>query len=147
MTSSYFSNAVTIYKFWIGNGFTPAQACGLLAQADAESSLNPNAIGDHDEAFGIHQWHSGRAKAIKKGCGVNLMMHPLPSLEDQLKAAFWELKGPEHLAMEKIMQAKTAFAAGSAACQFWERPGALGQPAKRGLEAEKWAVYFSEHPV
>jgi len=38
---TYYANAATIYQFWLESGLTPAQACGLLAQADSESSLDP----------------------------------------------------------------------------------------------------------
>ena len=142
---AYYANAATVYKFWIDNGFTPAQAAGLLAQADAESSLNPLAVGDHDEAFGIHQWHTARRAAILKGCGVDLSK--LPALADQLKAALWELEHTEKHALSMIKMAKTAQAAGALGCQFWERPADPAQYAKRGTTAERWAIYFSKNPI
>jgi hypothetical protein len=144
---SYYANAATIYKFWIGSGFTPEVASGLLAQADAESSLNPAAVGDHGAAFGIDQWHENRARAIKAGCGVDLRATPKPSLSDQLKAALWELKHTEAAALRHVVAAKTAYDAGFAAAKYWERPGAPGQPDKRGKTAEKWAAYFAKNPV
>jgi hypothetical protein len=143
--SSYNECAATIYKFWLANGFSPAQACGLLAQADAESSLKPGAVGDHGEAFGLHQWHRSRAAIIDAGCGIDLTK--LPPLEDQLRAALWELTHTEKAAVAKIKAAKTAFDAGHDACRFWERPASTAQYAKRGSTAEKWAVYFAKHPV
>ncbi|MGO8738058.1 phage tail tip lysozyme [Rhodoblastus sp.] len=145
MTDAYYAAAVQIYSFWLDNGFAPAQAAGLLAQADAESSLDPKAIGDHDKAFGLHQWHSDRAAIIKRGCGIDLTK--LPPLADQLKAALWELEHPEHGALAKIKAAKTAYDAGYAAARFWERPGSTLQYAKRGDKAEVWATYFAKHPV
>ncbi len=73
MTASiYYPNATVIYEFWRAAGLTPAQAAGLLAQADAESSLDPKAVGDRDQAFGIDQWHAARVDAIRNGCGVDL---------------------------------------------------------------------------
>ena len=69
--TTYYASAATIYKFWLANGFSPAQAAGLLAQADAESSLNPHAVGDHDQAFGLDQWHSSRAAAAVAACFVS----------------------------------------------------------------------------
>lgn len=140
---AYYANAATIYQFWLAAGFSPAQAAGLLAQADAESSLNPNAVGDHDRAFGLHQWHDARAAAIRKGCGVDVTR--LPPLADQLKAAMWELQHSEHAALVHIEAAKTAYAAGYAAARFWERPASTGQYAKRGDKAEAWSAYFSKH--
>jgi hypothetical protein len=142
---SYNDKAALIYRFWLANGFTPAQAAGLLAQADAESSLDPKAVGDHDEAFGLDQWHMARVDAIRNGCGVDLKK--LPSLADQLKAALWELQHAEKGALAEIRAAKTAYDAGYAACRFWERPFSTAQYGKRGAAAEKWAVFFSKNPV
>ena len=143
--AAYYATAETIYKFWLDMGFTPAVAAGLLAQADAESSLNPNAVGDHDQAFGLFQWHTYRATAIKGGCGVDVTK--LPPLADQLKAALWELHHPEQGALNHIKAAKTAYDAGYAAARFWERPSSTLQYAKRGDKAEVWAIYFAKHPV
>jgi hypothetical protein len=143
--ASYDDKAVLIFKFWLAAGFTPAQACGLLAQADAESALDPKAVGDHGQAFGLDQWRASRVDAIRNGCGVDL--RKLPSLEDQLKAALWELQHTENPALNRIKAAKTAFDAGYAAARFWERPASTAQYAKRGSRAEFWATYFSRHPV
>ena len=143
--TAYYATAATIYKFWLANGFSPAQAAGLLAQADAESSLNPNAVGDHDSAFGLFQWHGARATLIKAGCGIDVTKWP--PLADQLKAALWELEHPEHGALLQIRAAKTAYDAGYAAARYWERPGSTLQYSRRGDKAEAWAVYFSSHPV
>jgi hypothetical protein len=142
---AYHATAATILKFWMAHGFTFEQACGLLAQADAESSLKPGAVGDHGQAFGIHQWHADRVAAIKRGCGVDL--HKLPPLEDQLKAALWELQGPEKRAWQAIREARTAYDAGYAGCRFWERPASALQSVKRGQKAESWAGYFHKNPV
>ena len=142
---AYYPAALTIYRFWLDAGLSPAQAAGLLAQCDAESSLNPKAVGDHDQAFGLFQWHGARAAAIKRGCGIDLTT--LPPLADQLKAALWELEHPEHGALIQIKAAKTAYDAGHAAARFWERPASTLQYARRGDKAEAWAVYFSKHQV
>lgn len=144
-SASYNDVAATIYKFWLDAGFTPAQACGLLAQADAESSLKPGAVGDHGQAFGLQQWHRERADAIRNGCGVDLSK--LPPLADQLKAALWELEHTERNALGEIKSARTAYDAGYNACRFWERPGSTLQYAKRGDKAETWSAYFGKHPV
>ncbi len=150
-STAYNAAAATIYQFWLGaklphgQKFAPCHAAGLLAQADAESSLNPQAVGDHDKAFGLFQWHGARAAAIRSGCGIDLTT--LPPLADQLEAALWELTVPEHHALQMILATTTAYDAGYAAARFWERPGSTLQYAKRGDKAEAWAVYFAKHPV
>ncbi|WP_294538130.1 phage tail tip lysozyme [uncultured Rhodoblastus sp.] len=145
MSAAYYPNATMIYKFWLAAGFTPAQAAGLLAQADAESALNVKAVGDHGEAFGLNQWHADRVAAIRKGLGVDLKT--LPPLADQLKAALWEFKNTEKHALAMIKAARTAYDAGYVACRYWERPGSTAQYARRGDRAEWWAGYFSRNPV
>ena len=145
MTTVYYQNAKTIFDFWRSNGLTVAQACGLLAQADAESSLNPEAVGDHGRAFGIDQWQPPRCKAIVEGCGIDLTK--LPPLETQLKAALWEFKGPERHAFEAIRQQTTAYDAGFVACRLWERPASPAQWARRGISAHKWFEYFTSQPA
>jgi hypothetical protein len=145
MVSTYYSNAAAIYQFWLANGFTPAQGAGMLAQADAESSLETYAVGDHDQAFGLHQWHLSRVDAIRNGSGVDLTK--LPPLADQLKAALWELQHTEKAALAHVKAARTAYDAGYAAARFWERPGSTAQYAKRGDRAEYWATYFAKHPL
>jgi hypothetical protein len=146
--TAYYASARTIYKFWRANGFSSAQACGLLAQADAESSLEVKAVGDRvndkPRAFGLDQWHGARANAILKGCGVDLA--ELPPLADQLKGALWELEHPEGHALVQIKSTKTAYDAGYAACRYWERPGSTLQYSERGAMAEAWAVYFQKNP-
>jgi hypothetical protein len=143
---TYYANAAAIFSFWVKTaGLTEAQACGMVAQADAESSLNPLAVGDHDQAFGLDQWHQARIDAIRNGCGVDLRKRP--PLADQLRAALWELKNTEKTAWTQIRMAQTAYQAGYNAARFWERPGDTAQYARRGDKAEQWLVYFQHHPV
>lgn len=142
---AYHAKAAEIYRFWLQAGFTPAQACGLLAQADAESSLDEKVVGDHDQAFGLMQWHEARLDAIRNGCGVDL--RGSPHLGEQLKAALWELQHTERHALVQIKAARTAYGAGYAACRFWERPARVEHYARRGALAEKWAAYFKIHPA
>ena len=139
------ANRATIYQFWLKATGKPSAAAGLTAQAQGESSFNPAAIGDHDTAFGLQQWHGARAAAIKAGTGIDLTK--LPPLADQLKAALWELKGPEARAWRAIPAAATPYDAGYAACRFWERPASALDYAKRGHFAEQIAADFRANPV
>lgn len=138
--AQYYANAQTIFDFWTSNGFTPEQSCGLLAQADAESSLNPSAVGDHGQAFGLFQLHPGRCDLIKQGTGFDISK--LPDVVTQLHGILFELHHTEHHALAKIQETTTAYDAGYAACKFYERPGAPGQAEKRGANAQKWFSHF-----
>jgi hypothetical protein len=149
--SQYYANAVEIYDFWTQVAkLTPEQACGMLAQADAESSLNPTAFGDKKgddyTAWGLYQIHTDRAAVIKDATGVDLTT--LPSIADQHKAVWWELTNVllEERALIKVQACTTASEAGSVACQYYERAGAPGQAAKRALRSEQWYEYLSRKP-
>jgi hypothetical protein len=145
--TQYTANARAIYAWWRARGMSHVFACGMLAQADAESSLDPNAIGDRDEAFGLHQLHMDRIKLIRDGdkqwpgCGIDLSK--LPAVPLQLDAVFWELQHSEQHALTEVLAATTAYDAGAAASRFYERPGAAGQAAKRGELAQKWDRTFT----
>jgi hypothetical protein len=120
----------------------------MLAQADAESSLDPDAIGDRDEAFGLHQLHMDRIKLIRDGNkrwpGRGIDISKSPAIPLQHDAVFWELQHSEQHALKEILAATTAGDAGAAASRFYERPGAMGQAEKRGQLARKWDAYFQQ---
>lgn len=146
--AQYFENARAIYDWWRARGMSHVFACAMLAQADAESSLDPSAIGDHDEAFGLHQLHMDRIKLIRDGdkewpgCGIDISK--LPAIPTQLEAVLWELRRSERHALKEILAATTASDAGAAASRFYERPGAKGQAERRGQLARKWDAYFQQ---
>jgi hypothetical protein len=151
--SQYYTNAVAIYDFWVQTAkLTPAQACGMLAQADAESSLNPTAYGDKDlktneyTAWGLYQIHTDRAEIIERATGVDLTT--LPDVMDQHRAVWWELQNVklEENALEKVRACTTAVEAGAAACKYYERAGAPGQAAKRAARAEEWYEWLTKKP-
>lgn len=142
--TQYYATAGRIYKFFLANGLTAGQACGILAQASAESSLRPSVIGDHGEAHGLFQLHADRIAAIKAGCGIDIVS---ASVEDQCKAVLWELKNSEHKAYRALLAAKTAYDSGHDMCRFYERPASTAQYAVRGNAAEKWLVHFIKNPV
>lgn len=146
--AQYFENAREIYAWWRARGMSHVFACAMLAQADAESSLDPGAVGDHDEAFGLHQLHMDRIKLIRDGDkqwpGRGIDISKLPAIPTQLDAVFWELRHSEQHALQEILAATTAGDAGAAASRFYERPGAKGQAEKRGQLARKWDAYFQQ---
>ncbi len=146
--TQYYSNAREIHSFWLDRGQTPIFASAMLAQADAESTLDPKAVGDHLEAFGLHQLHMDRIKLIRDGnetwagCGIDVSL--LPPVAEQLAAVWWELNHSEMHALKMIREARTAYDAGFAACAFYERPASSSQRAKRGNRAMFWASYFQQ---
>jgi hypothetical protein len=148
--TQYYANAREIHAFWLSEKQTPIFAAAMLAQADAESSLSPNAIGDNGSAWGLYQLHMDRIVLIRDGdaerklpgCGIDVSK--LPPLVKQLEAVWFELQHSESHALKMIQAAATSYDAGYAACKFYERAGAPGQNVKRGNRAVFWASYFMQ---
>ena len=146
--TQYYANAREIHAFWIAKNETAIFASAMLAQADAESSLDPCAIGDNHEAFGLHQLHMDRIRLIRDGngtwpgCGIDVSA--LPPVAKQLVAVWWELQHSEMHALKMIREAKTAYDAGFAACAFYERPASPRESDKRGKRAMFWTSYFQQ---
>ena len=144
----YYINADIIFRFFLDVRFSAAQAAGMVAQADAEASLDPTAVGDAGKAFGLFQLHADRAALVCNGnkqypgCGVNVQT--LPSVSAQLEAIWHELRHSEKHALSEILATQTAYDAGFAACLYYERSGIKTQAAKRGAKAETWLKYFAE---
>ena len=140
------ANALEIYRFWVASGFSHVQACGMVANADAESSCDPTLIGDLGKAHGLHQWHDDRRILIRDGgqgykvCGIDLATQT--DLPSQLRAALWELTHSEHHALGLIKATTTAYDAGATICRAFERSGLSAQPDKRGKAAQTWDTYF-----
>src|ERR1700685_1253876 len=61
-----------IYEFFVNNGYTSAQACGVVGNIQAESNFNPHATGDGGLAHGLCQWHPERCAAMKRGTGIDM---------------------------------------------------------------------------
>jgi hypothetical protein len=137
------SLATESYNYWLSVGLTPAQACGLLASEQGESSFDARAVGDHDQAFGVFQHHTNRVLAILKGCGIDIRT---ASHIDQLQATHWELtEGAEKGVWTTLKTAKTPSDAARIIVICFERPANKASAiAKRSLYAEHWATFFGE---
>lgn len=77
--------------YFIGQGWTPAQAAGIVGNMQQESSFNPQA-GAGTAHQGLMQWNDARRAAIEAHFGKPLMAM---SYQEQLAATQWELtQGP-----------------------------------------------------
>lgn len=139
---SYNASAAEVYNFWLSVGLSPAQACGMVANAEAESSFDPKAIGDHGHAFGVHQLHRDRTAVIKKGCGIDITT--LPPIPVQLKGIWWELQHSENHALVQLKKTILPYDAGAMVCKYYERPASIAQRAKRGNSAAAWFQTFNK---
>ena len=123
------------FNFWLGKGFTPEQAAGLVANEMHETGMRNNPVGDGGTAYGIGQWHADRAARIKAGTGIDVRS---ADHADQLAAMWWEMNNGETAGRDAVKDATTA---GQAAARFstkFERPKATIQEERmRAVTAEK----------
>lgn len=100
-------NAMKAMKYFQENGYTEAQAAGMVGNLQMESGkdLNVKSLGDGGKAYGIAQWHPDRQANFKKVYGKDIQGS---TLEEQLAFMVWELKNTEKKAGEKIKGATTA---------------------------------------
>ena len=117
------TNGEKAYRYFIDNGFTPAQAAGLVGNLQAESGkdLNPAAFNPDDKgkpAYGIAQWRDTRADDFKAKYGI----YPNEAtLDQQLEFMMYEFNGKEKNAYAEIKAAPSAAAAAAAVDKYYER--------------------------
>ena len=69
---AYPTNAEIIFDFLTKEmGFNRAAACGILANALAESMFNPKAVEMGGDSFGVFQWRLGRLEKMYAYCAEN----------------------------------------------------------------------------
>lgn len=131
----------TAIEYFVSNGWTQAQAEGIVANLTAESNLKTDAVGDSGAAYGIAQWHPDRQKTFEKVIGKPIKGS---SLEDQLKFVNWELNNSHKSAGDHLRKTKDARDAAVSVVQNYEvsaqRFGA--DAIKRGNIAESIAQTY-----
>ena len=106
-------------------------AIAAVVNAEAESGLNPNAVGDGHTSFGLWQMHADRAGA---GKGTALQ---------QCQAVWAQLQGSEQDALAGIKAAKSSADATRQWCLLFERPANANHVANaRAAEAPWLAAHF-----
>jgi hypothetical protein len=102
-------------------GFSRPQAEGIVANLIVESKLNPGAVGDNGQAYGIAQWHPDRQKIFGKVPGHEGQDIHGSSMTDQLDLLIYELGTSEMLANKAVRNTTTAGDAAAAFDQKYER--------------------------
>lgn len=99
---------------------SPEQASGVVGNAFAESSFNPNAIGDNGTSIGMFQHRNERAAGLKQFAAAQDEDHNDPEI--QVDYAMHEMQnGSEKRAWGALQNAKTPQEASTAMMHF-ERP-------------------------
>lgn len=128
--------AARVSRFFEGLGWTSEQAAGIAANLSAESSFDPNAVGDGGKAYGVAQWHPDRQEGFRRWAGKDIRQS---TLEEQLRFVHYEMtEGAEKRAGDLLKAATSAGAAGAAVSKHYERPkDREGEAAKRATAAER----------
>jgi biotin carboxyl carrier protein len=104
--------------YFVSNGWTFAQAAGIVGNLIVGSNLNPGALGDSGKAYGIAQWHPDRQAICSK-----FLDRPIKgsSFDEQLECIENEFKTIEARAAAKIKTATTAADAAALCDQYYAR--------------------------
>ena len=113
-------NAKIAMDYFTQKGWSLEQAAGIVANLQAESgqNLNPSALGDNGQAYGIGQWVGPRQRLFATKMGRPLQGS---NLQDQLDFIQWELTNSEAKAGRALKGAQTAADAAAIVDQYYER--------------------------
>ena len=159
---TFFGRAREIVSAWKAHGVSDAFALGLLANAEAESSFDPNAVGDKHTggAYGLYQRHydrimairdgvkDARGEVVKPGRGFDLKALVLAgrnTLQHDVDAAWWEFNAFSFYGLRAMQVQSTPYGAAAQCCATFERAGAANAADRRGLMAERWASWFAQN--
>lgn len=122
------------FDFFVSRGWSPAQASGLVANLQMESSMNERISGDGGKAYGLAQWHADRQAVFEKAFGKPIRSS---TFAEQLAFVDYELRNNEKSAGQRLAQARSAAEAGDIVSRYYERPAAVEWDAARRSNAAK----------
>ena len=105
--------------FFVGRGWQPHQAAGIVGNLLAESGLNSGVFGDHGTAGGLGQWRGERLTGLQRFAAAT--GNNWKDFNTQLAFVDRELRTTEKSAGDKLMAAKNVSDA-NAAMITYERP-------------------------
>lgn len=108
-----------LVAFAQSKGLSHVAAAGLIANAFAESGLDPRAVGDNGKAHGLFQLHADRQATFRRLFGKSVLN---ASPYEQTAFAIWELSNTEKAAGDRLRGARSAREAGGIVSQYFERP-------------------------
>lgn len=122
-------------------GMTPVQATGFVSNfmVEASVSLNPRAVGDNGNAFGIAQWNGPRRRAYIEF--ARKQSKDVGDIDTQIDFLFHELDTSEAGNWEIIQRASSAEEAAFLVSKHFERPGVPHNDRRVAHAANLWAQY------
>lgn len=107
-------------RFFIGKGWRPFQAAGIVANLQAESNVNPNqAQHGGGPGYGLAQWEHPRQQDFRAFAGHDIHQS---TFTEQLEFIQHELEGTQKAAGRALMASTSASDAGAIICRLYERP-------------------------
>lgn len=103
----------------MGKGWSKTVAAGIVGNLVAESNMNPAAIGDNGNAFGLAQWND-RGPAMKKFLAARGL--PWDDFAGQLDFIDHELRTSEKRAGQAVLGARSPLEAANLIMDLYERP-------------------------
>lgn len=161
----FFANAHALRDGWLAIPVSSDFAIGMVANEEAEASLDPNELGDYVDAeghrlpwmpvypdgaiptsFGLHQRKRARCNAILARFGYDIAADAIAgrnTLAHEIESAWWELQNFPVFGLAAIQAATTPADAARAACVGFERASAPFAAERRAAIAERWQGYFA----
>jgi hypothetical protein len=123
-------------SYFMQQGWTKAQAAGIVANLMAESNGNPGAVGDSGLAYGLAQWHPDRQAEFKKRMGKDIRQS---TEEEQLQFVQYEMNSGKFARVGSLLRnTTTAGDASNIVTGNYEIPrDIVGQSYLRSNAAEK----------
>tara|TARA_Y100000768_G_scaffold264311_1_gene201689 strand:- start:2316 stop:5024 length:2709 start_codon:yes stop_codon:yes gene_type:complete len=103
LTGDSASKAKAMFDYIKSKGYTDAQAKGIVANIQRESSFRLGAVGDSGSSHGLFQWHAGRATRMKSA-----VPDYATNWKGQIDYALNEHVGPRYKGETANMSAKDA---------------------------------------
>jgi hypothetical protein len=131
-------------QYFESQGWTRAQAAGVVANLQAESGLNPG-IQQYGggPGYGLAQWEGPRQAEFAQWAGHDIHGS---SFSEQLQFVQYELTHTESAAGNALHGAQNAADAGALVCRLYERPkDIVGQSQYRAGLAQQ--IYASSASV
>lgn len=107
-------------RYFIGKGWTPFQAAGIVANLQAESNVNPNQT-QHGggPGYGLAQWEHPRQQDFRIWSGHDIHQS---TFQEQLDFIQHELGTTQRDAGRALHASQSASDAGAVICRLYERP-------------------------
>ncbi len=135
--------AYKAYKYFMSQGWSSAQAAGLVSNLDVESGFNfKDDTGDGGKAYGTAQWHAPRQAAFEKQFGHSIRNS---TFDEQLQFAQWELTHTYKNAGNSLRNTNNETDAARVVSAFYEQPkDVFGEMDRRGAIAATWRKRLEE---